>query len=230
MKFLTLKAAAQHTGVSKSKIWRSVNDGTLLASKGRTSGGQEAWVVRIDDLERWAEAALNDSESVIEEVMKHSETLEEAELVQDDQSDSECFEGVYQSRSEPFRPIQGPPVELYMALVERVARSERRSVELEVELRQHRLLLTENAESIVEKEAKLTELEAKRQETEVLLKEREQALAETALAASEAAQSKAEAERMRTELDSLKTEMSVKEAQWSEKRRPWYRKLFSQSS
>ena len=234
MKCLTLKAAAQHTGVSKSKIWRSVNDGTLLASKGRTSGGQEAWVVEIGELERWAETALKDSETVIEDLVQDSKRLEEVEAPQAAQSDSESFEVVQMGDSESFRPIQGPPVELYMALVDRVTRSERRSVELEMELRKHRLLLTENAESLIEREATLTELEARRQEAETLLRLREEerlkALAETTKAFEEAARARQEAERATLELTSLKTEIATKEAQWSERRRPWYRKMFGKSS
>ena len=72
MKRLTLKAASQHTGVSKSKIWRAVNDGTLKAGKGRTSGGQEAWLVRLDDLEQWTQQHLADSEEVLEDLEEGS--------------------------------------------------------------------------------------------------------------------------------------------------------------
>lgn len=234
MKCLTLKAAAQHTGVSKSKIWRSVNDGTLLASKGRTSGGQEAWVVEIGELERWAETALKDSETVIEDLVEDSKRLEEVRPPQANQSDSEYFEVTQSGDSESFRLIQGPPVELYMALVDRVTRSERRSVELEMELRKHRLLLTENAESLLEREAKLTQIEAQRLEAEALLRRREeerlQAQAETDRALEEAARAKQEAERMTLELASLKIEMAAKEAQWRERRRPWYQKMFGKSS
>lgn len=231
MKYLTLKAAAKHTGVSKSKIWRSVNEGLLIANKGRTSGGQEAWLVGLDDLERWAENALNNSDTVIEDVV---EDFEEVEVLQEDQSDSEYFEAFHGSDSESFRPNQGPPLELYMALVDKVAMSERRSVELELELRKYRLLLTENAESIVEREARLKEIEARKQSAETALKEREAELGQTRvkaeLAAGEVKETKLEAERVKQELDLLKTEMAAKEAQWAERRRPWYKKLFAKTS
>lgn len=51
-------------------------------------------------------------------------------------------------------------MELYLALVDRLQRAERRTVELELTLRQSQRLLSENAESITEKEALRCEVQA----------------------------------------------------------------------
>lgn len=234
MKRLTLKAAAQHTGVSKSKIWRAVNDGTLIASKGRTSGGQEAWLVRLDDLERWAEQHLTDSEEVLEDLEDESEIVEEPEVIQSYSTASEHSREAFQGNSEHSGPIQGPPVELYLAMMDRVTRSERRSVELEVELRKYRLLLTENAESIVQREALLKEAEAKRLNAEQLLEEQElekkRVLAEATEKEQKLQEAEARIEQLRTEAET--TNEQLKEARseiaaWEERRkRPWWKKIF----
>jgi len=235
MKRLTLKAASQHTGVSKSKIWRAVNDGTLKAGKGRTSGGQEAWLVRLDDLEQWTQQHLADSEEVLEDLEIDSESLEEPEVLQGNPSDSDHFDDPFHGSSESSRPIQGPPVELYMAMMDRVTRSERRSVELEIELKKHRLLLTENAESIVQREAQVKESEAKRKEAERLLRERDQerqkALEEAnanaerlRLAEELLAKVQAEAQTANEQLKEARSEIDT----WKERRsRPWWKKMFS---
>jgi hypothetical protein len=63
------------------------------------------------------------------------------------------------SEQNSFLPSH-PPVELYLALVDRLQRAERRTVELELTLQQSQRLLCENAESITEREARAKQAEA----------------------------------------------------------------------
>ena len=212
-----------------------MNDEQLKAGKGRTSGGQEAWLVRLDDLEQWARQHLADSEEVLEDLETDSEILEEPEVLQSSPGDSDHFQEPFQSNSEPFRAIQGPPVELYMAMMDRVTRSERRSVELEIELKKYRLLLTENAESIVQREAQVKESDAKREEAERLLQEREIEKQKVLSEANETAEKlrlaeeqlaiiRAEAQASNEQLKEARSEIDT----WKERRnRPWWKKMFS---
>ncbi len=64
------------------------------------------------------------------------------------------------SRMNTSEQSSNPPVELYLALVDRLQRAERRTVELELTLQQSQRLLCENAESITEREARAMQAEA----------------------------------------------------------------------
>ncbi len=65
-----------------------------------------------------------------------------------------------QSRLNTNEQSSHPPMELYLALVDRLQRAERRTVELELTLQQSQRLLCENAESITEREARAKQAEA----------------------------------------------------------------------
>ena len=75
--------------------------------------------------------------------------------------------------NDPTRPSSNhhvsnsPPAEVYIELIDRLSRSERRSVELELQLRQSQRLLSENAESIQEREAQAKQVEAQLKLVEV---------------------------------------------------------------
>ena len=111
------------------------------------------------------------------------------------------------------------PAEVYIALIDRLSRSERRSIELEIALRQSQRLLTENSESITEKEALAKEARAKLQELEQTQQSELETLA-SQLAASQENESKlrsleearrAETEKLTAELES--TRLQLEEAQ-----------------
>ena len=95
-----------------------------------------------------------------------------------------------------------PPAEVYGMLVDRLTRAERKNVELEILLRQHQNLLTENAESLQEDRAKALEQQER-------VKERDE-----------------ENAQLRAELESLRTDLATREAEWSEQRRPWWKRMW----
>ena len=105
-------------------------------------------------------------------------------------------------------------------MLDRVARAERRAVELEFEMKKHRLLLAENAESVHEREAKIKETEAKFEELNEIVKDKDE---ERDIARAEAAQAKAEAEILRSKINEMTME---NENLWADKRRPWWKKMF----
>ena len=89
-------------------------------------------------------------------------------------------------------------MELYLALVDRLQRAERRTVELELTLRQSQRLLTENAESITEKDALFQQSQAK---IEAIAKE-----SEAKLKAVEEAR-EAETAKLRAELETTRNQL-----------------------
>ena len=91
-----------------------------------------------------------------------------------------------------------PPAEVYIALIDRLSRAERRTVELELTLRQSQRLLAENAESLTEKEALVKEANAKQDEIERL---------ETLLRREEQSR-EAETAKLRAELESTRSQLA----------------------
>ena len=91
-----------------------------------------------------------------------------------------------------------PPAEVYIALIDRLSRAERRTVELELTLRQSQRLLAENAESLTEKEALVKEANAKQDEIERL---------ETLLRREEQSR-EAETAKLRAELESTRNQLA----------------------
>lgn len=216
MEYLTLKQAADRLGVTKKKVYRAVSNGHLEANEG-TWRGQTALKVSTEDLDKWAMEWLDHSSATPVPPQEHPQDTPEAP--------QEYVEVT--PVSEPEYPVspQGhpasPPPEVYVAMMDRVARAERRAVELEFEMKKHRLLLAENAESVHEREAKIRETEAKFIELNEIVKDKDD---ERDRARSEAAQAKAEAELLRSTINEMTMENETLRA---EKGRPWWKKMFS---
>ena len=169
---LTLQEAAALFGTSRSRVWRAMNDGHLPAEKRRV-GGRSTWTVLEQDLQKWAEEWLDESE-----LLSERQILNNSEQVSNSSERSRTFMNEHERTrtneaeqprtfvSERIEHESSPPLELYLEMLDRLQRAERRSVELELQLRQSQRLLTENAESITEKEALASAARAQLQATE----------------------------------------------------------------
>ena len=146
MEHLTLSAAADQLKTSKKTLWRAVKAGKLKASRVQQGSSWE-YQVTPADLEEYRSTVPPSRDSGTP-VAGHQDM--ERDMSQDTGK---------VSRDTGTPP--GPPVELYLALVDRLTRAERRAVELELALQQSQRLLAENAESIAEREARAREAEAK---------------------------------------------------------------------
>ena len=246
MQYLTLKQAASRLGVSKKKVYRAVSNGHLEATEG-TYRGQTALKVSTDDLKKWADEWLDKPPLSVEGVPQEQDAVTPdppqeypASVTVVPQERDGVTPGTPLEHPGPTpdvppgypespqgaphswtTPRYGPPPEAYVAMLERVARAERRSVELEMEMRKHRLLLAENAESVHEREAKLKETEVKFQELTSVLQDKE---GERDQARAQAQQAQAEAEELREKLNQITME---NETLRSERSRPWWKKMFS---
>lgn len=213
---LTLQEAANLIGTSRSRVWRAMNDGHLSAEKRRISG-RSVWTVDEDSLKAWArtffdvaeleamDEAMNKCEQSFEhderslvfaDVREHS-SLNEPE--RDERSRTQLNEHEPKAVNDAEQSsivAKSPPFELYLEMLNRLQHAERRAVELEMQLRQSQRLLTENAESIIEREARAKEAEAKEAEAQKHLAEME-VLRQTEVA------------RLATELDAVKTQHQV---------------------
>lgn len=167
---LTLQEASDQIGTSRSRLWRAMSDGNLSVKKRRVSG-RSVWTVLEQDLVRWAEEFLAEvaeiSETNTADVHEH-EPEHFRTSTNDREPNSEHLRTSANKREQQEantseqtseHPPQ-PPVELYLALVDRVQRAERRTVELELTLQQSQRLLCENAESITEREAQVKQVAA----------------------------------------------------------------------
>lgn len=98
---------------------------------------------------------------------------------------------------------------------------ERRAIELEIQLRQHRMLLTENAESLLEREALVKETQAKLQDIEVVKQsEIERLASELATAQQREAEIKASEEAHKLEAQRLSAELEHARNQILEVQKP----------
>lgn len=181
---MTLRGASEHLGISKNRIWRAVKDGQLPSEEGKHKG-QKALLVSLSDLEKWAQTALDSTELItpegpqkhletpvrhLEEPREHLEAPRERFEVPHRRSEvPQAVSEVSQGTSSHFEAESTLREDLVGAL-ERSQRElrlvERRAIELELALRQSQRLLTENAESITEKEALAKEARSKIQEIE----------------------------------------------------------------
>jgi len=143
---MTLSQAADLIGVPQKRLYRAVKAGKLNAVQ-RHQGSRWEYLVTRQDLEEFERSTVR----LVDEDMRPTAT---------DQETGRPTQGPVD------RPADQPPVELYLALVDRLQRAERRTVELELTLRQSQRLLTENAESITEKEAQALEARAQLQALE----------------------------------------------------------------
>lgn len=239
MQTMTLRNAAKHLGISKNKVWRAVKDGSLLAEEGIYKG-QKALRVRLDDLEQWAKTWMESAEIPVPRIVRDTQTPPKRSEVPQGVSDArdesphehpEVLEGHFEvpEGASSFKHSGSSFGEssLRFDLVQALERShcelrrvERRTIELELQLKQHQLLLTENSESIVEREARVKEAEAKMSEAEVFAQE---AFEERDMARAEATQAKAEAELLKAQLAQLEEE---KEHLATEQAKPWWKKMF----
>ena len=179
-----------------------MDEGHLAAEKRRISG-RKVWSVCEDDLITWAKAwldpeeleianlAVNTSEQVSEQERTTANVHEQPRTVVNEHERTELNTSEQSEHTSP-----SPPLELYVEMLDRLQRAERRAVELEMQLRLSQRLLTENAESIVEREARARQAEEKERE----LRE--------SLAKTEAEKCE-EVERLSGELEMLKVQVST---------------------
>ena len=176
---LGLAEAAELAGCSRDTIRRAAQKGELRAEMGPGVRGPQWWISE-QDLTVWLSGRDVDAEQSSAQhgyaersTAQHAEHSAAAQLrkIQLSSAQQEAEWTASRSRipEQPF-PISpeatsspSPPAEVYIALIDRLSRAERRSVELELQLRQSQRLLSENAESITEKEALAREAEAKLQ-------------------------------------------------------------------
>lgn len=142
---MTLSQAADLIGVPQKRLYRAVKAGKLNAVQ-RHQGNRWEYLVTRQDLEEFERSTVR--------------------LVGEDTRPTATDPATGRPTQGPVDRPADPPVELYLALVDRLQRAERRTVELELTLRQSQRLLTENAESITEKEAQALEARAQLQALE----------------------------------------------------------------
>lgn len=162
---MTLQDAADHLQIPKKRLWRAVKTGQLEAVQVQ-KGNRWEYRVTADALEAYRQiletedTEWNDAERVVSTRTTRLGTI---------RGEMERSGSVVSERPGPWNETErptwneeerfgtpvsatSPPAEVYIALIDRLSRAERRSVELELQLQQSHRLLTENAESIVEKE------------------------------------------------------------------------------
>lgn len=154
-----IQEAADLLGVSKKKIWQAVKDGTLPAQKVR-KGNAWRYLLAAEDIEAYR--LIMDEPSGWELVSQRDGNVSGTARNggENDGNGNAPRETVRNATKTPSHP----PVELYLALVDRLQRAERRTVELELALQQSQRLLCENAESITEREARAKQAESREQE------------------------------------------------------------------
>ena len=151
-----IQEVADLLGVSKKKIWKAVKDEELRAVKVR-KGNAWRYLIEPEDIEAYRQV-MDDSKGW-EVVSQDDGTVSETAP---HQAQTEDNAGKWQRNTfETHEKPTGPPVELYIEMLDRLQRAERRAIELEMQLRQSQRLLTEHAESVVEREARAQEAEAK---------------------------------------------------------------------
>jgi DNA repair exonuclease SbcCD ATPase subunit len=240
---MTLRGASEYLGISKNRIWRAVKDGHLAAEEGRFKG-QKALTVTQGDLDEWAKVWLTaedlEGASASKHLEapcrdlgvpdKHLEVFDEEfeapnEHLEASQGVQSRFKGVWSHSDESLRDDLVAALERSHQEVRLV---ERRAIELELQLRQHQMLLTENAESLQERDARVKEAEAKLQaiedakqaELNRLTEELTASQAREAEARDSEAQLKAAEEARRTEAERLQAELASTRQQLAEAQKP----------
>ena len=213
---LGLSEAAEIAGCSRDTIRRAAQKEELVAEMGPGVRGPQWWIQESDLLEwvenREKEAALSSASAAQQAPCsaQHGKRSS-AEPVQSS-AQQEFYEAEWNALKDRDRedktPPLSPPAEVYIELIDRLSRSERRSIELEIQLRQSQRLLTENAESITEKEALAKEAQAKLQAAEDAKREEMQILASELELRRESEAKFQEAEKMRSaEIERLNAEL-----------------------
>ena len=206
---ISFEEAAKWCNTSATTIWEAAESGLLLAEKNPVD---QSWRVRLDDLERWAKCE------------NHPFKTPEFSAQHEDETEQELLEDESTSLSLHVPTSEAPDwADFQERLLDRLEHAQRRSVVLELQLRQTQKLLCESNDSKLQHEA---ELKAAQAQTEAAERAALEARDEIEQAHSQAEVARQEAARAKIELESLKTEVSAKEAQWAEMRKPWYKKLF----
>ncbi len=157
---MTLSQAAELLGIPQKRLYRAVKAGKLKAEQ-HHQGSRWEYLVTREALEEF-------SQSTDRPVATDPDPTATGPLTDQPTRRPVATDQVAD------RPA-GPPIEVYALLVDRLTHSERRAVELEMQLRQHQNLLSENAESLREDRAKAltaeAQLQAKQAEIDVLAEE-----------------------------------------------------------
>ncbi|MBV6418478.1 MAG: hypothetical protein CMLOHMNK_03342 [Steroidobacteraceae bacterium] len=203
-------------GVSRPTLFRAVQRGELPAQSEPSQNGKLRYLLSRHEVERWSRLR---QEAELPHVHKQ-ETVEQREQVLDAQWEliEQNGEPAEPSRvpsersheqvNDDYEPTMNIPVSVHLHLVNELRRMERESLSLAVELNRHRLALTENAESIIEREARARQAEA---------------------IAEQNAEQLAQFERERAELIERMSTMETR-VNWLEKRVPrWVRAMFGAS-
>lgn len=196
MEPLGLGEAADLAGCSRDTIRRAAQKGELKAEMGPGVRGPQWWI-QEPDLMSWLDR--RDEEPVAQ--MSTAAPQHEPAVLSTASAQSHA---------------PSPPAEVYIALIDRLSRAERRSVELELQLRQSQRLLSENAESIVEKDALAREAQAQLQAVEDVKQQEIDRLAAELSTAEQQRESqvkaieesgKAEAQRLAAELATTRQQL-----------------------
>ncbi len=174
---MTLSQAAELIGIPQKRLYRAVKAGKLKAVQ-RHQGSRWEYLVTREELREF-----------------------ERSVARPDDQDS-----IPTATDPETGPTGQPPVELYLALVDRLQRAERRTVELELTLRQSQRLLSENAESITEKEAQALGARAQLQALEDAKQLELERLASELKALEKSKQD--EADRLTSELEATRRQLA----------------------
>lgn len=184
LKLLTVSSFSEAVGRSERQIYRRIRDGWLKAMK---PSPNEGYRIPASEIDRF-----------LKEFGSRQEPDDNGHVVTHEVSDTDVTPASIQ--------VQLQLLESLDFANEKLLRSERRRIALEMELQQHQLLLAENAESLIEKSAQEKCSQERLEDTQTQLEKREQELQELELRVAQ----------LTSENESL----------WSEKRRPWWKKMF----
>ena len=152
-----IQEAADLLGVSKKKIWKAVTEGDLEAVKVKKG---KAWRYEIEPNAVEAYRQIMDEPKGWEAVSSHSGDVAET-FPQHEETAGNDLEPTGNAEKQDGNASDSPPVELYIEMLDRLQRAERRAIELELQLKQSQRLLTEHAESLIEKTTLTKEAETK---------------------------------------------------------------------
>lgn len=224
--FFTLREAADFVGCGLTTIRSRVQSREIRAEKRASKHGRR-WEIPAADVYRLRDEfqQLSPETREASEWSEPSNPSRPSESSNHSSAPSERFEGSGGVRRlEDVRGLEEVvPSDVHihaLNLLERaqteLRRIERQKLALEFQLQKERLMLAENAESLIERQAMAKEALARE---EVAQNELEQAR-----------QHEIEAEeRAREAMDKLeeaKIKIAKMEAEWSEKRKPWWKKMF----
>lgn len=199
---MRLSEAADVIGVTKQTLWRAVKAGKLEATRKKRGGKRKEYDVTEDALAAYKREFIDSMEVPVVTTV----TPDETPVTERSQRNVTDVTGETLHNVMGVTP-DGSAAEMFSVMLDRLTRAERRAVELEITLRQHQNLLTENAESLQENRAEVLEAEAK--------VKAEQAQREA---------KEAELVRLTEELKEARTTI----VEWETRRqRPWWKKMFN---